>query len=115
MDIKALPARPNLEQYKKQAKELLKVCASGDPEGVWRMKRHNPRLAKLSDGEFRQASLRLADAQRAIAGEHGFESWPKFAKHIQDLTHESSSISKFEAAADAVSAGDCDYVGTIAT
>ncbi|MGB8887843.1 MAG: ankyrin repeat domain-containing protein [Candidatus Korobacteraceae bacterium] len=106
MDVKELPARPNLEQYKKQAKELLKACASGDPDGVWRMKRHNPRLAKLSDGEFRKLSLRLADAQLAIAREHGFETWPKFARHIDDLTRASSSISKFEAAADAVIAGD---------
>ena len=106
MDVKALPARPNLEQYKKQAKELLKVCASGDAEGVWRIKRYNSRLAKLSEGDFRNVQLRLADAQLAIAGEHGFESWPKFAKHIEDLTRESSSISKFETAADAVIAGD---------
>jgi ankyrin repeat protein len=106
MDVKALPARPNLEQYKKQAKELLKVCASGDAEGVWRIKRYNSRLAKLSEGDFRNVPLRLADAQLAIAGEHGFESWPKFAKHIEDLTRDSSSISKFETAADAVIAGD---------
>ena len=91
MDIKALPAHPNLEQYKKQAKELFKVCTSGDPEGVWRMKRHNPRLAKLSGREFRNVSLRLVDAQLAIAREHGFESWPKFAKHIGDLMRASSS------------------------
>jgi ankyrin repeat protein len=106
MDVKELPARPNLDQYKKQAKELLKACASGDPDGVWRIKRNNPRLAKLSDVDFRKLSLRLADAQLAIAREHGFESWPKFAKHIDDLTRERSPVSIFEAAADAVVAGD---------
>jgi ankyrin repeat protein len=106
MDIKALPARPNLEQYKKQSKELLKLCASGDPDSLWRIKRNNSRLAKLSDVDFRKLSLRLADAQLAIAREHGFESWPKFARHIEDLTRASSPVSIFEAAADAVVAGD---------
>jgi ankyrin repeat protein len=106
MDVKELPARPNLEQYKKQAKDLFKAWASGDPDGVWRIKRHNPRLAKLSHVDFRKVSLRLADAQLAIAREHGFESWPKFAKHIDDLTRERSPVSIFEAAADAVVAGD---------
>ncbi len=108
MDIKALPARPNLEQYKKQAKELLKACASSEPDGVWRMKRNNSRLAKLSDNAFRAVVLRLADAQLAIAREHGFESWPKFSKHIEDLTRANSPVSIFESAADAVVAGDLE-------
>src|SRR5580704_6610967 len=30
MDARPLPPRPNLEQYKKQAKDLLGVCKSGD-------------------------------------------------------------------------------------
>jgi len=113
MDIKVLPAHPNLEQYKKQAKELLKACASGNPDGVWRIKRNNPRLAKLSDVAFRTVTLRLADAQLAIACEHGFESWPKFAKHIDDLTRASSPVSNFEAAADAVVAGDLSTLGRL--
>ncbi len=106
MDVKELPARPNLDQYKKQAKDLIKICASGDPDGVWRIKRNNPRLAKLSDEKFCKVALRLADAQLAIAREHGFESWPKFARHIDDLTRATSPVSKFEAATDAVVAGD---------
>jgi ankyrin repeat protein len=106
MDVKALPARPNLEQYKKQSKELLKLCASGDPDSLRRIKRNNSRLAKLSDDAFRNVVLHLADAQLAIAREHGFESWPKFAKHIEDLTRASSPVSIFESAVDAVVAGD---------
>src|SRR5262249_53777184 len=33
----------------------------------------------------RSAAFQLADAQLVIAREHGFESWPKFAKHIETL------------------------------
>src|SRR5882757_176733 len=37
LDALPLPSRPNVEQYKKQAKELLKACKSGDPQAlpVW--------------------------------------------------------------------------------
>jgi hypothetical protein len=41
-----------------------------------------------------------------IAREHGFESWPTFAKHIEALARENSPVSKFESAADAIVAGD---------
>src|SRR3954468_22531928 len=34
LDALPLPSRPNLEQYKKQAKELLKACKSDDPQAL---------------------------------------------------------------------------------
>src|SRR2546421_2187480 len=34
LDALPLPPRPNVEQYKKQAKELLKACKSGDPQAL---------------------------------------------------------------------------------
>ncbi len=34
MEARPLPSRPNLEQFKKQAKDLLKACASADPNEV---------------------------------------------------------------------------------
>ena len=33
-DALPLPARPDLGQYKKQAKELVKACKSGAPDAV---------------------------------------------------------------------------------
>jgi Ankyrin repeats (3 copies) len=48
----------------------------------------------------------LADAQLTIAREHGFESWPKFARHVAALARENSLVSQFELAADAIAAGD---------
>jgi ankyrin repeat protein len=92
MHAKDLPARPSLEQYKKQAKELVKVfkafrtSASDDPGAMQRIKRHHPGLGKLSEAKLRDAKFALADAQLVIAREHGFESWPKFAKQIEALT-----------------------------
>jgi ankyrin repeat protein len=96
MDATELPARPNLEQYRKQAKELLKACKSGDSAAIQRIKRLHPRSNTYT----------LADAQLTIAREHAFESWPKFAKHIEALTQESSPVSQFESAVDAIVTGD---------
>jgi ankyrin repeat protein len=96
-DLTPLPARPNLEQYKKQAKELARLARSGDPEAAERVGKWHPRPT---------ATFALADAQLVIAREHGFESWPKFAKLIKELGRENSPVSIFEAAADAVINGD---------
>lgn len=83
MDHKPLPAHPSLEQYKKQAKELLKAYRSADVETIRRVKRNHPRFEKLAEPGFEISKFALADAQLVIAREHGFESWPKFTKRIE--------------------------------
>jgi ankyrin repeat protein len=106
MDAQELPARPNLEHYKKLAKDLLKAYRSGDPDALGRVRQHHPRLSKLANTELRTAKFALADAQLMIARSHAFESWPKFKKHIEAIRSKSSPVSKFETAADAVIHGD---------
>ncbi|HEY1467584.1 MAG TPA: ankyrin repeat domain-containing protein [Candidatus Acidoferrum sp.] len=85
MPDRELSARPNLEQYKKQAKDLLKSFALGDPQTLARIKRHHPRFHKLPESDLHRAAFALTDSQLVIAREHGFESWPKFAHHIETL------------------------------
>jgi Ankyrin repeats (3 copies) len=106
MDVKELPPRPSLEQYRKQAKALLKGQKNGDADALERMRQQHPRVAKLTESELRSGKFLLADAQLAVAREHGFESWPRFAKHVEALSRENSSTSKFESAVDAVITGD---------
>jgi hypothetical protein len=77
-----LPARPSLEQLRKQAKELLRACRDGDGAALERVRRHKPQAADPS----------LADAQFALAREHGFDSWPRLVHHVEsanpsDLDH----------------------------
>ena len=81
--VKPLPARPNLEQYRKQAKELARACGLRTPEALTRVQLHHPRFARLSTNDVQNVTL--TDAQLVIAREHGFESWPKFAAHITTL------------------------------
>ena len=80
---KQLPGRPNLEQYKKQAKELLHAHRAAEPEALERIRHRHPTLHKLSLAEIPSANFTLADAQYILAREHSFDSWPKFAAFIE--------------------------------
>jgi ankyrin repeat protein len=85
MSDKQLPARPSLEQYKKQAKDLLRSHSAAEPDALNRIKRHHPILHKLSRAEISSTHFTLTDAQLILAREHSFESWPKFAAYIETL------------------------------
>ena len=94
MDPKPLPAHPSLEQYKKQAKELLKAYRAADIETIRRVKKNHPRFERLAEPShvlsqgFEISKFALADAQLVIALEHGFESWPKFTQRIEVMNSE---------------------------
>lgn len=121
MDARELPARPDLEQYKKQAKELVKAYL-GDVKAVRKLcelfgvketpsseefrEKLRQRFTHLTGAELEENKFSLADAQFLLAREYAFESWPKFAKHIRAVTAENSPVSKFELAADAIVTGD---------
>lgn len=94
MPDRELPARPNLEQYKKQAKDLVQNHGLGVPDALERVGRCHPRLHSLPKPDIHRAPFSLTDAQLVIAREHGFESWPKFAKHIEmlHLIHSVASV-----------------------
>ena len=83
MPNRTLPDHPNLEQYKKQAKELRRSVVAGTPAAIERIRQHHPRLGQAGLDSLR--ALSLADAQLVLAREHGYESWSKFAKHIGTL------------------------------
>jgi len=91
MAPKPLPAHPSLEQYKKQARELLKAYRSADVESIRRVKRNHPRFEKHAEPGFDISQFALADAQLVIAREHGFESWPKFAQRIEVINSEAAA------------------------
>ncbi len=110
-DALPLPPRPNLEQYKKLAKELLQAGNSGEPDGIrhWasRWPQHAERLLnKIAKNHPSGTPWTLSQAQFFLAREHGFASWPKFSKHLTALALAGSPVSNFEAAADAIVSGD---------
>ena len=129
-DALPLPPQPNLEQYKKQAKELAKACKSGDPGalGAWAANWVKT-LARLHGlvitrdlpvstdrwtaqvEEFARRKLQnsgqpatcsLADAQFVIARAHGYENWHAFSAQITAQIRHHSPESQFEAAVETI-------------
>lgn len=80
-----LPDRPNLEQLKHQAKDLLRAARAHDAEALRRF-RLLPAFAKRSDVDLTSHSLALHDAQSVIAREHGFDSWNDLRERVEELT-----------------------------
>lgn len=84
MPDRTLPDHPNLEQYKKQAKELRRSAVAGTAAAIERIRQHHPRFSQASSDSLR--AFNLSDAQLVLAREHGYQSWPEFAKHIGTLS-----------------------------
>lgn len=106
MSPATLSPRINLEQSRKQAKELLKAFSAGEPETLDRIRWNHPRFRGLTDAEIRKRKFVLADAQLVIARLHYFDSWPKLLRHIETLKAKDPRVMRFEEAADAIVAGD---------
>ena len=83
MTPSSLPARPNLEHLRKQAKDLLKAYRFGDSSAIARFRTSLSRYSELTDQKLRQLSLSLADAQRVVAAEYGFRSWQEMRDYIE--------------------------------
>src|SRR5262245_33327615 len=85
MPSRELPARPNLEQLKKQAKSLLDAAKERDADALTRFA-VLPSLAGKSIDEIAAADLALHDAQSAVAREHGFPSWNALREEVESRT-----------------------------
>jgi ankyrin repeat protein len=70
-----LPAHPNLDQLRHQAKELLPAAKAGKPDAVRRVEAVSDRLT-------------LTAAQLAVAREYGFASWPRLKDEVDARTLE---------------------------
>jgi ankyrin repeat protein len=105
MDVRA-PVPPfDIRRYEGEANDLLRAYTSGDPAAIGRA----GILARSGDPAVPSASaarFELTDAQSVVAREHGFASWSDFTKLLESLAKPSSDIARFEAAVDAIVAGD---------
>ena len=66
----------NLEQQKKQARELLRALRAANHGALARLRSRHLRWAGVDDAGVRQ-DVALHDAQCVIAREQGFASWTK--------------------------------------
>jgi ankyrin repeat protein len=67
------PVRPNLDQLRNQAKDLLRAVKQGDPAAVAELRKNHPKGIAASDS----TTVKLADAQAALARSYGLPSWPR--------------------------------------
>lgn len=93
-----LPHGISLDQYRAQAKDLLRQARAAAPEAIGRIRHHHPDSAAHSA----PGRPRLTDCQLVIARELGYPSWPKL-KH--DL--------RFRNAVAALDAGDLVRLGAL--
>jgi ankyrin repeat protein len=90
-----LPARPDLAQLKKQAKDLLAAARAGQPAALARF-RALPAFASLTDAALVATPLALHDAQSALAREHGCPSWTALRELIEERTLEfTTAVARF--------------------
>jgi len=84
----SLPAKPSLENLKKQAKTLQKAWRAGEAETLPRIRAAHPQYAGLTDEQLRAIQPRLTDCQLVLAREAGFESWPQLKVAIEAANRE---------------------------
>lgn len=68
-----IPVRPNLDQLKHQAKDLLKYLHAGDAAAIVEFQANHPKQIAPEDAI-------LADAQFALARAYGVKSWPRLVQ-----------------------------------
>ena len=73
MSDRQLPVRPDLEQLKHQAKDLLRAVKRGEVQALEELRRNHP-------GSLKPAETKLVDAQLALARSYGVKSWPRLVQ-----------------------------------
>lgn len=114
MDIEPLSFQCGLDQYEKQAEELLAAFNIGDLQAVQLVRERLPRflnpeipwLPTASESEVRDAALDVADAQLAIARWYDFQNWQALAEYVEAVAQQTAPVFRFESAVEAVINGD---------
>jgi ankyrin repeat protein len=76
MPDRRLPVRPDLEQLKHQAKDLLRAIHSGDPSAIADLGQYHP-------DKIDPADAKLADAQLVLARSYQASSWTRLVQGCQ--------------------------------
>ena len=115
MGIAPLPFRAGLEQYERQATDLVKAYKSRAPEAIHCFRQLHAHLRgragtndrnDVTDSEIRKAGVAFADAQCVVARWYGFDNWPTLAEFVAAVTQEGSTVWQFESAVEAIITGD---------
>lgn len=104
MEYTNLPSRPDLDQYRKQAKDLAKAYRAGEAQALDAVREHHPEFKTVQDSA--EKPLALADAQLVIARRHHFKNWTAFKGYV--LARQLENQGRFGQAVQAIITGDSD-------
>jgi len=76
MPARDLPVRPNLEQLRHQAKDLLRAVQEREATAIAEFREYHPELADPPEAQ-------LSDAQLVLARSYGASSWPRLVVACQ--------------------------------
>ena len=76
--VRAMREHPDIDQLKRQARELLEAYRAQSPDAVNEVTGHHRTAAP--------ETFALHDAQFVLARSYGFESWPKLKAAVQGVT-----------------------------
>jgi hypothetical protein len=84
MPVRPLPSKPNLDHLKHQAKDLMKAHAARSQAAAQLIREFHPRFSGATDAAIFAAELSISGAQLTIAREHGFPSWTRLKRRIEN-------------------------------
>jgi len=76
MPERRLPVKPDLDQLKNQAKDLLRAIRAGDPSAIVEFEQYHPK-------KIDPANAKLADAQLVLARSYEASSWTRLVQSCQ--------------------------------
>src|SRR5215813_13791951 len=76
MPVRRLPVRPNLDQLRHQAKELLRAIHAGDANAIAELRNYHPESIEPS-------AAKLTDAQLVLARTYQAASWTRLVHAVQ--------------------------------
>jgi len=76
MPERRLPVKPDLDQLKNQAKDLLRAIRAGDPSAIAEFEQYHPK-------KIDPANAKLADAQLVLARSYEASSWTRLVQSCQ--------------------------------
>ncbi|HEU0055354.1 MAG TPA: ankyrin repeat domain-containing protein [Longimicrobium sp.] len=106
MEMRPLPFHAPMHEYEAQADALLAACRAGDDDAFRRVREYHPRLRDLPIESVSVDEVSGDDARLALARVYGFDDWDGLAAFAEEMTREGSPAARFEAAVEAVVAGD---------
>jgi hypothetical protein len=115
MQLTPLPIRANIAEYARQADGLLDAWNADDAGAIGIVKYRHPRFLDdtikwlpkdVSDEDARRVPFDRDDARLALARWYDFADWARLVEFVDAVTAGDSRVGRFEAAVDAVVAGN---------